>query len=293
MLHYSLKNKNLVSISGIGLHSGQLITAVIQMGEPDTGVVFHRTDINKSIQAMWSNVHDTKLCTCLIGPDIKIGTIEHFMAALWAHNLKDVRIELNGPEMPILDGSSLEYMKALRKLPRGPVSESRVIQVLKTVEISGANGSWMKVEPAREFSLDVTIDFANEGIGRSGLKITQPRDKFGWLLASARTFVLLPDVQNLKKMGLALGGSLDNAIVVDQDGSILNPEGLRFENEFVRHKALDILGDLSLAGYDLQGKVTAYRPGHSLTNMLLGELLNGKSWKFSDDKQITRQLELA
>lgn len=281
-----------VVFSGIGLHSGKTITANIKIGEPDSGVVFYRTDIQKSVKAIWNNVKDTRLCTCLIDQDVKIGTIEHFMAALWAHNLKDIRVELDGPEMPILDGSALPYMKSLRELKKRSYGHSPVIQVLKTVEVSGENGAWMKLEPAHEFSLDITIDFSNKGIGRSRLNIVEPRDKFGWMLSSSRTFVLLSEVETLRKMGLALGGSLENAIVVKQDGDILNPEGLRFKNEFVRHKALDLLGDLSLSEYDIQAKVTAYRPGHSLTNMLLGELLNGKNWKFNEHSQY-RQLQFA
>lgn len=253
-----------VSLSGIALHTGRDVRVRVLPAEPSSGIVFARVDESGlEIPATLAFAGPSFYATVLERDGVRVSTIEHLMAALYALQIDDARIEIDGPEMPILDGSSLPFVEAL--LDAGPV-ESRVerlfIHVVRPIEVAHEEKT-ISVHPAAEYRVTYAIDFDHPGLGYQELTASLwGGDAFRTKLAPARTFTFEREVEALRKAGLALGGSLDNAVVIG-DGGILNP-GLRFPDEFVRHKMLDLTGDLSLLGRPLLGHVVAYRAGHDL-----------------------------
>jgi UDP-3-O-[3-hydroxymyristoyl] N-acetylglucosamine deacetylase len=236
---------------------------------PDSGIVFRRTDAGAEIRAAWTSTSESALSTVLSnGEGIQIGTIEHLMAAFAGVGIDNAVVELDGPEVPIMDGSAAPFLYMIERA--GIVAQDaarRAIKILKPVSVS-ENGASAALLPEHGFSMSFEIDFANPLIRRQDIMLSLDPGTFEAELAPARTFGLLDDLPRLKAAGLALGGSLDNAVVVSGN-RVLNDGGLRYADEFVRHKLLDALGDLYLAGAPLIGHFRGLRSGHALTRRLL------------------------
>jgi UDP-3-O-[3-hydroxymyristoyl] N-acetylglucosamine deacetylase len=264
-----------ISCVGHGLHSGLPVTMTLRPAAPGTGIVFRRTDRNVDIAAKFDNVVDTRLCTVIASGDVRIGTIEHLMAALAANRIDDVVVETGAPELPILDGSAAPFNFLIQSAGiRDQAGLHETVEILRHVRVEDKN-AYAELQPNRAgeygFDLSLSIDFAAAAIGMQSLQFSLTPERFNSDLAAARTFTLASEVAALRQAGLAKGGSLDNAIVVDGD-KILNPAGLRFADEFVRHKMLDVVGDLALAGAAIQGRFIGHCTGHRLNNLLLRAL---------------------
>ena len=264
--------KSSIHCSGIGLHSGNKISMVLHPADIDTGVLFRRTDVrgkNAEVVAHFANVSDTRLCTSLSNEaGIGVATVEHLMAALAGCEIDNVEIELSGPEVPIMDGSAEPFVFLIecagileQDAPR------RAVRILKPI-IVHAGEAIAELVPADDFSIKLAIDFDNPTIGEQTIETGIAPGVFKSEISRARTFGFLEDVEALRKAGLTLGGSLENAVVVSGD-RILNDGGLRYQDEFVRHKALDCVGDLYLAGGPILGRYLGHRVGHSVNNRLL------------------------
>jgi len=254
---------------GIGLHCVQPVAMTLHPAPPNTGIVFRRTDAGAEIRASWTSTTESALSTVLSnGEGIQIGTIEHLMAALAGSQVDNAVVELDGPEVPIMDGSAAPFMLMIERagiVPQDAVR--RAFKVLKPVWVS-ANGASAALLPEHGFSMSFEIDFDNPLIRRQDITLNFEPGTFKAELAPARTFGLLDDWPRLKAAGLARGGSLDNAIVVSGN-RVLNDGGLRFTDEFVRHKLVDALGDLYLAGGPIIGHFRGLRSGHALTRRLV------------------------
>jgi len=266
-----------VSCSGVGVHTGKNISLTLRAAPQNTGILFKRTDIrdkNNLILARWDCVVDTSHSTTIGNEDgVTVSTIEHLMAALHAKGIDNVLVELSGPEVPIMDGSSAPFIFLIECAGLKTQNASRqFLQVLERVEVSLGEGRYIGILPAKEFSLRLSHDFRGRcGRGAEHYEMQDLEGCFKVELARARTFGFYEDAEKLWSSGLAKGGSLSNAIVFNEDG-VMNPGGLRYENECVRHKALDAVGDLYLAGYPLKGAVYGQNIGHSLNNKLLRAL---------------------
>jgi UDP-3-O-[3-hydroxymyristoyl] N-acetylglucosamine deacetylase len=261
---------------GVGVHTGQRVQLRLVPAATDHGIVFRRTDLGLDIPGRFDRVVDTRLCTVLgheTDPSARVGTVEHLMAALSGCGIDNVLVEVDGPELPILDGSAKPYVFLIDCA--GVVEQDaqrRTVEVRRTVRVSdGAAWAELRPMPARGFEMAMSIDFAAAAIGSQALSLRLTPDSFRRDLASARTFAMAADIERLRESGLARGGSLDNAVVVD-GAKILNPAGLRCPDEFVRHKLLDAVGDLALAGAAIHGRFVASRSGHTLNNKLLRAL---------------------
>lgn len=271
-----------VVIDGIGVHRGQPARVVLHPAEANFGITFLRTNLpnghERLIEGRNHSVRDTQLCT-VIGDETgaTISTIEHLMSALAGLGIDNVLVEVDGPEMPILDGSSRLFVDAIDQVGIRTLSAPRkVVKVLKPVKVELGNSVVELLPRAEGFRLDVEIAFASSVIGRQTYGFDLDAHSYRREIASARTFGFMKDVERLWKAGLALGASLENTIAVGED-SVVNPEGLRYPNEFVRHKLLDAIGDLSLAGYAIQGHYKAFCPGHKLNVMILDALFADRS----------------
>ena len=275
-----------VSLSGVGLHSGTLAQMTIRPAHPNHGIVFARVDLGGlRIPARHDLVVDTRLCTVLAlpgRPEARVGTVEHVLAALAASGIDNALIEIDGPELPIADGSALPFLQAVGQAGRMtfPVPV-RAIEVLRPVRVAEGDSA-AELLPHDRFSITMTIDFAARAIGRQSLALDELDEScFFHELADSRTFAMLGEIDALRSAGLARGGSLENAVVVDGD-TVLNPGGLRRSDEFVRHKMLDAVGDLALAGAPLLAHVAAHRPGHGINNRLLHALFASPgNWRFA------------
>lgn len=281
----TLKRK--VSFTGIGVHSGAPATATVRPARVDTGIVFKRTDLDSAdtlIPARHDAVVDTRLCTVIANrAGASVSTIEHLMAALSGLGVDNALIEVDGPETPIMDGSSDAFVAGLREagLVRQPKARA-AIEILKEVTVQEGEKS-ATLSPAPHLQMRFEIDFPEPAIGRQSREMNLVNGAFVSELSRARTFGRLAEVEQLRAMGLARGGSLDNAIVVDGD-KVLNEGGLRYSDEFVRHKMLDAVGDLALAGAPIIGAYTGVRAGHDMTNKLLHALFADRSaWRLVDD----------
>lgn len=271
--------KTAIDCVGVGLHSGRRINLTIRPAAANHGIVFRRTDLGRQIDARFDNVIDTHLCTVLADPamqSVRVGTVEHLMAALSALGIDNVLIDLDGPEVPILDGSAAPFVFLLDCAGTVELdAPRRVIEIRRTTRVT-AGEAWAEMRPlgpaarAAEpvLEMDLSIDFVATAIGRQSASLRLTPDSFRRDIAAARTFANADEVAQLQAAGLALGGSLQNAIVVD-GAAILNPGGLRMDNEFAGHKMVDAIGDLALAGGTLHGRYVANRPGHGLNNRLM------------------------
>lgn len=267
---------------GIGLHSGRKVRMTLHPACVGTGIQFRRQGRQGTIEALWHRVGETTLGTTLVGDNgHRVATVEHLMAALAGCHIDNLVVELNDDELPAMDGSSEPFVDLLMAAGTEALTAQRsYIKVLRPVRVEMGT-AWAVLEPSDHFSLDITIDFDHALIKRQRIRLDDPLEDFGQALASARTFGFLEQVEMLRANGFALGGDLNNAIVIDQHG-VVNPEGLRFDDEFVRHKALDAIGDLALAGAPLIGRLTSYCPGHKLNNLLLRALFaDTQNWAFT------------
>lgn len=261
-----------VSCVGVSLHSGDMVNMVIRPALPHTGIVFVRKDIDSphnAVHAIYDAVMETTLGTTISNKHgVTVSTIEHVMAALWGAGIDNARIELDGPEVPIMDGSSEPFVFLLDCAGRVQQrAERRVVEILREVSVT-EGGSTATIRPHDGYTLDVEIAFNHALIGMQKASYDFSETTFKQSLARARTFGFARDVEKMRSMGLALGGSLHNAIVVGED-EIMNEGGLRYTDEFVRHKALDCVGDFFLAGAQLKGSIETRRPGHGINNKLL------------------------
>jgi UDP-3-O-[3-hydroxymyristoyl] N-acetylglucosamine deacetylase len=276
--------KDSVKLDGIGLHNGIKVKICLKPAEANTGIKFKRTDLDNSkniIDASYKNVSSPILCTKIKNSyGVTVSTIEHLMGAFYGEGIDNVLVEVDAPELPIMDGSAFDFVEAIRSVgTREQKDLKKFIKVLKKVEIKDGTKS-ISIEPLEN---DLIIDF--EIVYKNSLIRTRRKEfKFSngdmTSIYNSRTFCLYEDIDKIKSQGLAKGGSLDNAIVV-QDNRILNEDGLRHRHEFVEHKILDCLGDLMLSGHRIFGRIQTSQGGHQLTNVLLREFLsNETNWKF-------------
>ena len=270
---------NPLIFKGISLHSGTDSKITILPGKADQGIVFKRIDLkeNNLITAIYENVSSAKLCTTLENNSgVKVSTVEHLLAALYIAGIDNALIEINNEEIPIMDGSAKNFLEVineaeLKELPK----KRKYMKILNEVELLDGERK-ISIEPnGLSFEVDFQLNYSNEIIGKQKNIVNFQKDDLKDVFNS-RTFCLFEDIEKIKKAGLAKGGSLENAVVVDQD-RILNDGGLRNKKEFVNHKILDLAGDFLLSGYRILGKVTCYQGGHELTNMFLRKLLKNKS----------------
>ncbi|MEW6326912.1 MAG: UDP-3-O-acyl-N-acetylglucosamine deacetylase [Thermodesulfobacteriota bacterium] len=262
-----------VRCSGIGLHSGLLVNLTIKPASANTRIIFRRTDLpgKPSIPAHYKYITDTTLATTLGVGDASVATVEHLMAAFMGMAIDNALVEIDGPEVPSLDGSAAPFVLMLNKARPVKQREKRAyIRILEPIQVR-CEDKTLSIYPDNSLKITYSIDFNHPLIQQQSYSMTFSEETFCQEIANARTFGFLYEVQNLKENGFALGGSLDNAIVMD-DSSILNEGGLRFENEFVRHKILDLLGDIALLGKPVLGHIVVHKSGHTLHHRLLQKI---------------------
>ena len=275
-----------VTFKGVGLHSGAPVTMTVHPASEDHGIWFRRTDVTTGsprIPARWDAVVPSKLCTLVANADGNtVSTIEHIMAALAGAAVHNALIEIDGPEVPILDGSSAQFvvgfLDAGLRVQTAPV---RAIKILKAIEVREGEAV-ARLEPSDMLEIDFHIDFTDAAIGRQSKVLNMSNGAFVRELSDSRTFCRNAEVVAMRERGLALGGTLENAVVFEGD-KVLSPGGLRYADEPVRHKMLDALGDLALAGGPILGRYTGIRAGHALTNRLLRALFaDASAWRIHD-----------
>lgn len=270
--------KKAVKATGVGLHTGKRVELILRPMPANTGVIYRRVDLNPIVDfpANADSVRDTMLCTALINEEgVRISTVEHINAALASLGIDNVMIEVNAPEIPIMDGSAasfiylimeagIEYLNAPKKF----------LRIKETIRVEDGD-KWAEFKPANKFSIDFTIDFKHPAIDNTEQRyyFDFSADNFMKYISRARTFGFMKDIEYLQSQGLCLGGSFDCAIVLDEY-NVLNPEGLRYHDEFVRHKILDAVGDLFMCGHNIIGAFSAYKSGHGLNNKLLRAVLS-------------------
>jgi len=270
-----------VSCEGIGLHSGDKVMVTLYPAEENSRIVLVRGDVPEmpSFPADAALVTETKLGTTLsTASGVSVATVEHLMAALWGAGVDNVRIIVDGPEVPIMDGSSAPFIAMIEEAGLKKQQQKRqYLEVLEPIELS-IGESRLRLMPDEDFVVDIAVEYNHPTINRQAAQYNFAQAGFAEALSQARTFGFAHEVELMRSMGLARGGSLDNAIVLGEDG-VLNPEGLRFDDEFVRHKALDLVGDLFLCGYRIQGRVEAFKPGHQINTAMAQALLqNPERW---------------
>ncbi len=278
--------KSAISCTGIGLHSGARISITLAPGPVDGGVVFRRVDIpggGRRVQARWDNVDDTFMCTRVADDSVSVATVEHLMAALAGCGIDNAVIEVNGPEVPVMDGSAAPFVFLIECAGIVPQdAPRRAIEVIKPVHVSDGDRH-ATLAPGSGLVVDFAFDIGRDGLpGQSLNGFGLTRSAFKREISRARTFGFLEDAKQLRAAGLALGASLDNAVVID-DGRVLNDGGLRHPDEFVRHKVLDAVGDLYMAGAPVNGHLSAVGSGHGLNNRLLHALFaDPEAWQWTD-----------
>jgi UDP-3-O-[3-hydroxymyristoyl] N-acetylglucosamine deacetylase len=263
-----------VSCKGVGLHSGALVNLTLWPAPADHGIVFVRTDVPGAvaIPALSQYVVDTSLATTLGKDGVKVGTVEHLLSALAGLGIDNVRVEVDGPEVPVMDGSAAVFVEMVTSVGVRELEEKRSYLLIKKPVTVVDGDKEATLMPARRFGVSCTIDFQHPLVSSQSFELEVSTGRFSGEISPARTFGFLRDVEKLKKLGLARGGSLDNAIVVDES-SILNPDGLRFPDEFVRHKILDAIGDVSLFGRPVIGHLKVFKTGHALNHKLVQRVL--------------------
>lgn len=278
---------DVVRLVGIGVHSGKRVSVTLSPADPDTGIVFIRTELptgrDVEIKATWKSVGATELCT-VIGDPAKatIATIEHLMAALRGLGIDNVTVEIDGDEVPVMDGSSIAFVEAIEQV--GTITQAarrRYVKVLKPIRVEQGAG-WAELRPHNGSRYEVTIDFPTALIGRQTCAIDLTPETFARDIARARTFGFVKDLEKLLPLGLCRGSSLENSVAI-KDDRVLNPEGLRWADEFARHKTLDAIGDIALSGAPIMGLFRSYRGGHRLNFLALQALFSDETaWALVD-----------
>ncbi|MEE2954534.1 MAG: UDP-3-O-acyl-N-acetylglucosamine deacetylase [Pseudomonadota bacterium] len=282
--------KSSISCTGIGLHTGQNVSMAIIPAEENHGIVFQRTDLKKEdgfIPASWDHIVDTQMSTTIGNVyGARVATIEHLMAALSGCGIDNAVVEINGPEVPVMDGSAEPFVFLIECVGiKELTAPRRAIKIVRDIQVEDEN-CFINAKPEDSFSISFEIDFEDVFVGRQRLDLQFVNGTFKTDIARARTFGFLDEVNALRKAGLARGGSLENAIVISGN-SILNNDGLRYKDEFVRHKILDCVGDLYLAGAPILGRIDAFRSGHALNKKFLKELFqNEHAWSYVDFSEI-------
>jgi UDP-3-O-[3-hydroxymyristoyl] N-acetylglucosamine deacetylase len=288
--------KTLTRAVGVGLHSGQRVELTLRPAQPDTGIVFRRVDLPEPVDIVVSAaaVSDTRLASTLSNGNVKVHTVEHLMSACAGLGVDNLYVDITAEEVPILDGSAASFVFLLQSagivLQNAPRRFIRLLAPVEVREGQGAAEKWARLEPFHGYRLSFEIDFAHPAVDATGQRVVfdMSTDSYSRDIARARTFGFTKDVEMMRANGLALGGGLDNAIVMD-DYKVLNAEGLRYDDEFVKHKILDAMGDLYLVGKPLLASYSARRSGHALNNRLLHELIkHTEAWdvvSFADDKR--------
>ena len=268
--------KKAISATGVGLHNGEKVTLTLRPAAADTGIVFKRVDLPQpnEILATPNAVHDTRLCSALEANGVRVATVEHIMSALAGLGVDNVIVEVNAPEIPIMDGSSGPFIYLLQEV--GIVEQAaakKFIRIKKVVEVVDGD-KWVRFEPYHGFKIDFTINFNHPVFEHSGsqVKIDFAVDSYIKEISRARTFGFMHEVEYLRSNGLARGGNLENAIVLDEY-RVINPDGLRYDDEFAKHKVLDAIGDLYMLGHPILGAFHAYKSGHALNNQLIHALM--------------------
>ena len=299
-----LKQRTLQSLTkavGVGLHSGQRVELTLRPAQPDTGIVFRRVDLTQPVDIPINAmaVTDTRLASTISNGGAKVFTVEHLMSACAGLGIDNLYIDITAEEVPILDGSASSFVFLLQSA--GIVEQNapkRFIRILKTVQVregEGANVKWARLEPHHGYKLSFEIDFHHPAVDSTGQSVVfdMDTDVYTRDIARARTFGFTRDVEMMRANGLALGGGLDNAIVMD-DYKVLNNDGLRYDDEFVKHKILDAMGDLYLLGRPLLASYSAFRSGHAMNNRLLRQLLSQPQAyeivSFEDERRAPRGL---
>lgn len=275
--------KTLIRATGVGLHTGEKVAMALRPARPDTGIVFRRTDLAEpvDIPATALRVSDTRLCSVLEEGGARVATVEHLMSAFAGLGIDNAYVDLSGPEVPIMDGSAGPFVFLLQSAGIEEQSApKRFFRIKRPIEVKDGD-KWAKFEPFDGYKLSFSIVFNHPVFARSAQSATIDFAETSYVkeVARARTFGFMQDVETLRSNGLALGGSLDNAIVMDEY-RVLNSEGLRYGDEFVKHKLLDAIGDLYLIGHPLLGAYSAHKSGHGLNNLLLREALeHPEAWE--------------
>ncbi|SEL59296.1 UDP-3-O-[3-hydroxymyristoyl] N-acetylglucosamine deacetylase [Stigmatella aurantiaca] len=264
-----------VSCQGVGLHSGATVNLTLRPAPAHHGILFVRTDTPRPvlIPALSEYVVDTAMATTLGKDGVKVGTVEHLLSALAGLGIDNVRVELDGPEVPVMDGSAAHFVQMVASAGIRELEEPRSYLVIKRPVTVTEGDKEATLVPSRRFRITCSIDFKHPLVSSQDYEVELSERSFSGEISRARTFGFLRDVEMLKKLGLARGGSLENAIVVDE-ASILNPEGLRFSDEFVRHKILDAIGDVSLFGRPVIGHLKVFKTGHALNHKLVQKVLS-------------------
>jgi len=280
--------KSLIRASGVGLHSGIKVNMALRPAAPNTGIVFRRVDLDPVVDLPASalSVGDTRMCSCLEIGGAKVGTIEHLMSAFAGLGIDNAYVDLDASELPILDGSASPFVFLIQSagIEEQPVAK-KFIRIKRAIEVRESDKSgdkWARFEPYDGFKLTFSIVFNHPAIDRTGQSVTIDFAEHSYVreVARARTFGFMQEVEWLRENGLAQGGGLDNAVVLDEF-RVLNGDGLRYSDEFVKHKVLDAIGDLYLLGHPLLAAFTAHKSGHALNNALARELLaNPDAWEF-------------
>ncbi|MGB8517870.1 MAG: UDP-3-O-acyl-N-acetylglucosamine deacetylase [Gallionella sp.] len=276
--------KNSVKVTGVGLHSGEKVTLGLRPAPANTGIVFCRVDKKPAEQIRVSAelVHDTRLSTCMEQNGVRVATVEHLMSALSGLGVDNIYIDLDSAEVPIMDGSAGTFIFLLQS--SGIVEQTaakKFVRVKKTVEVKQGD-KWVRFDPYDGCKLTFTINFPHPVFANAKQHVVVDLgvDSYVREISRARTFGFMQDVEYMRAQGLALGGSLDNAIVMDEY-RVLNPDGLRFEDEFVKHKVLDAIGDLYMSGHPVIGAFSGFKSGHALNNALLREMLaDAEAWEY-------------
>lgn len=270
--------KSTIEMDGIGLHTGEKMNITISPAYPDTGICFRRSDVDCSYTRVSPyTVTSTQLATTIQCGNHTISTIEHLMAALYGLGIDNAKVDVHGPEVPVFDGSANAFVNAISDTGVTEQAKARkFIKFKKRIRLE-KDGKWIEIIPSRFFKVTFDIDFDNDSIGQQKAFVNVTPDTFVNELASARTFGFKNEVEQLWQMGLAKGGSLDTAVVID-GSNVMNPEGLRYRDEFVRHKMLDLVGDISLLGYPIFGHIRAYKSGHNLNNLFARTLIESANY---------------
>jgi UDP-3-O-[3-hydroxymyristoyl] N-acetylglucosamine deacetylase len=297
---YQKTLRNAVRAKGVGLHSGEQVFLTLRPAPPDTGITFRRVDLDPpvAIAAKLANVGDTRLSTALSSDEVRISTVEHLLSAFSGLGIDNAIVDLNAAEVPIMDGSAGPFVFLIQSAGvEEQYAPKRYLRILRSVEVKSGD-KWARFTPYEGFKVGFTIDF-NHPLFRGNSRQSEidfGKTSFVREVSRARTFGFMKDIEKLRENQLALGGSLNNAIVLD-DYRVVNDDGLRYRDEFVKHKVLDAVGDLYLLGYSLIGAFSGYKSGHALNNCLLRELVRQRgAWEIvtsQDQADIPDRLGLA